>query len=295
MCVWARIVTQVLNVPAISFRPTYVMNEHMFAMMAQRRNQNFPDMREVLAKISAGLAELCESYHIPPFDPHSIFMHAEQLTIVFMPKPFQPEGDALDERYLFVGPSILPRHENNHFPLDKLSNEPILYISLGTVFNNQPDFFKMCFDAFGEQPWQVVLSIGRYVDPTALGPIPDNFLISSYVPQLEILPRTRVFVTHGGMNSTMESLYYGVPMVVIPQMTEQAVTAQRVAEMGLGIALEKDAVNATVLRDAVERIASEASFRERVQNMQRVTREAGGYQRAADAIMDFVEEHAKVH
>src|SRR5262249_40511123 len=160
---------------------------------------------------------------VPPFDPQDIFMHAEPLTIVFIPKAFQPEGDTFDQRYIFVGPSILQRHENNNFPLDKLSNElPILYISLGTVFNNQPNFFKLCFEAFGKQPWQVVLSIGRYVDPTALGPIPDNFLVSSYVPQLEILPRTQVFVTHGGMNSTMESLYYGVPMVVIPQMIEQA-------------------------------------------------------------------------
>ena len=129
-------------------------------MMAQQRNQNFPNMREVLAKISAGLAELCEAYHVPPFDPHSIFMYAEQLTIVFIPKMFQPGGNIFDDRYIFVGPSILPRHENSNFPLDKLSNKPILYISLGTVFNNQPDFFKLCFEAFGEQSWQVVLSIG---------------------------------------------------------------------------------------------------------------------------------------
>lgn len=293
MCVWARIVIQVLNVPAINLRPTYVLNEHMFAMMAQQRNQNFPNMGEVLVKISAGLAELCKAYHVPPFNPHSVFMYAEQLTIVFIPKMFQPEGDAFDERYIFVGPSILPRHENSNFPLDKLSNEPILYISLGTVFNNQPDFFKLCFEAFGEQPWQVVLSIGRHVDPTALGPIPDNFLVSSYVPQLEILPRTQIFVTHGGMNSTMESLYYGVPMVVIPQMIEQAMTARRVAELGLGLTLEKEAVNATALRQAVERIASEATFREHGQNMQQVIHESGGYQRAADAIMQFVEERVK--
>jgi len=173
-------------------------------------------------------------------------------------------------------------------PIDNLSSKlPILYISLGTVFNNQPDFFKMCFEAFGEQSW--------HVDPAVLGPVPDNFLVSPYVPQLEILPRTQVFVTHGGMNSTMESLYYGVPMVAIPQMAEQAVTARRITEMGLGIALEKEAMNVATLREAVERVANESAFRERVQNMQQITREAGGYQRAADAIIQFAEEHAKVY
>jgi MGT family glycosyltransferase len=97
------------------------------------------------------------------------------------------------------------------------------------------------------------------------------------------------------MNSTMESLYHGVPMVAIPQMIEQAMTAQRIEELGLGIALEKETVNVTMLREAVERVANEAAFRERVQSMQQITREAGGYHRAADAIMQFAREHAKVH
>ncbi len=295
MCAWAKIVTQILNVPAITLRPTYAMNEraNVFSMIAQQQNQNFSNMREAMAKISAGMAELCEAYHVPPFDMRGAFMHAERLNIVFLPKAFQPAGDTFDERYLFAGPSILPRHEANDFPFEKLSNErPILYISLGTVFNNWPDFFKMCFEAFSEQPWQVVLSIGRHVDPAILGPVPDNFLVSAYVPQLEILPRTQVFVTHGGMNSTMESLYYGVPMVAIPQMIEQAMTARRITEMGLGIALEKEAVNVATLREAVERVANESAFHERVQNMQQITREAGGYQRAADAIIRFMQEQA---
>jgi len=296
MCVWARIVAQVLNVPTITMRPTYVMNEHIFSMMAQQRNQNFPNMREMVEKVNAGLAELCEIYHIPSFDMRSAFTHAGELVIVFIPKAFQPLGETFDEHYSFVGPSILPRHENSDFPLDKLSSErPILYISLGTVFNNQPEFFKMCFEAFAEQRWQVVLSRGKHVDPAVLGPVPDNFLVASYVPQLEILPRTQVFVTHGGMNSTMESLYYGVPMVAIPQMIEQTMTARRVAEMGLGLALDKETVNVATLREAVERVANEVEFRERVQDMRQAVHEAGGYQRAADAIMQFAEEHAKVH
>jgi UDP:flavonoid glycosyltransferase YjiC (YdhE family) len=84
-------------------------------------------------------------------------------------------------------------------------------------------------------------------------------------------------------------------MVAVPQMIEQAMTAHRVAEMGLGLALEKESVNVTTLREAVEHVASEAAFRERVQSMQRAVHEAGGYQRAADVIMQFAKEHAKVH
>jgi UDP:flavonoid glycosyltransferase YjiC (YdhE family) len=92
----------------------------------------------------------------------------------------------------------------------------------------------------------------------------------------------------------MEGLYYGVPMVAIPQMLEQALTARRITEMGLGLMLEKEAVNVTTLREAVERVANESTFRERVQDMQQITHEAGGYLRAADASIQFAEEHAKV-
>lgn len=294
-CLWARIVIQVLKMPAITVCSTYAVNEHvnMFSLLAYQPNRNFPNMHDVLLKIREGLAEVRENYHVPPFDLHSALIHAEPLNIVFLPKAFQPMADTFDARYLFIGPQILPRKVPTDFPLDQLSTErPLLYISLGTVFNNQPAFFKRCFEAFGAQPWQVVLSRGRQIDPATLGPVPDNFLVSPYVPQLDILPRARVFVTHCGMNSVMESLYYGVPMVALPQMGDQPMTAQRIAEMGLGIALDKEAVNVTTLREAVERVASEPAFRERVQHMKQIIREAGGYQHAADAIMQFTEERA---
>ena len=122
---------------------------------------------------------------------------------------------------------------------------PTLYISLGTLFNNWVEFFNMCFTAFGSQPWQVVLAIGNKIDQMTLGPIPANFLVHSYVPQLDVLQYTDIFITHGGTNSVMEALYYGVPLVVIPQVPQQIITANRVAELGLGVAIEKNLCHCT--------------------------------------------------
>lgn len=298
MCVWARIVVQALNVPALTLRATYAMNEHVnvFTMTAPEQSEALQGRSEAMEKISTELRALCEKYHVPPFDLRSAFTHAEQLNIVFLPREFQPSGDTFDDRYVFVGPSILARHGASDFPLGTLNSErPILYISLGTVFNNQPEFFRSCFEAFGETPWQVLLSRGGNVDPADLGPVPNNFLVSAYVPQLDILKRARVFVTHSGMNSTMESLYYGVPMVCVPQMIEQNITARRIGDMGLGIMLETAAVNVTTLREAVERVAHDVIMRERVRQMQQITREAGGYQRAVEAIMQFEQNQPSVH
>jgi MGT family glycosyltransferase len=289
MCVWAKTVIDELQVPAIITRATYASNEHFSLMEHMRASmQNRPGGREMMERMKAymeaqgpGMANLLTSIF-------SAFSRVEQLNIIFMPREFQPAADTFDDRYLFVGPSILPRHEATDFPFDRLSLEqPLLYISLGSIFTNQPEFYKQCFAAFADQDWQVVLSIGKQTDLAALGPVPENFLLSPYVPQLEILPRTQLFVTHAGTNSVMESLYFGVPMVLIPQQPEQQLHAQRVVDMGLGVMLEKETVNATSLREAVGRVAHNPRYRERTQHMQQSMRTAGGYQRAADAIMEF--------
>ena len=320
-CIWGHIVAQVLNIPAIAWYPFYVMDERIFPTpppiwtssqpgetKRQETDRAETNMRSVVQgplgqshlDVSDGTSDekadwenLCQAYHVPPAGPRGEVI--AQLKIVFLPKEWQPNGHLFNEHYLFVGPSILPRHEESDFPFDQLSDTvPILYISLGTIFNDWPQFFKMCFEAFGEWPWQVVLSKGELVDLATLGSVPDNFLVATSVPQLEILSRTHVFLTHAGMNSTMESLSYGVPMVAIPQNFEQAMTAHRIAHMALGIMLERKTVNAATLRKAVERVANEASFRQRAQIMQRITRrQPSGYQRAADVLIQFAQEQVK--
>ncbi len=286
-------VVQMLQVPAISLRATYAMNEHfnMAHLRAQMSDDQRSQMREVLSKANRDIAEVYASYDLPPVTLMDVLMYAEPLNIVFFPKAFQPAGDTFDEHHLFVGPSILPRRQATDFPLDQLSStRPLLYISLGTIFNNEPAFFKQCVQAFGESDYQVVLSRGRQVDPTTPSPFPEHFLVSPYVPQLEILSRARVFVTHAGRNSTMESLYYGVPLVAVPQTQEQGGTARRIADMGLGIALEKETVTVSSLRETVERVANDGAIHQRVQQMRHLTREAGGYQRATDAILQFTHQ-----
>lgn len=297
MCVWARTVIDELHVPAVATRATYASNEH-FNMMDQMRErmQQMPASREMMERMRSRMAAQGESSTNPLADLFSLFSGAEQLNIIFIPKEFQPAAETFDDRYLFVGPSILPRYEAPNFPLDQLSSDwPLLYISLGSIFTNQPEFYQQCFMAFADLPWQVVLSIGKHIDPTTLGPVPVNFLLSPYVPQLDILPRTRLFVTHAGTNSVMESMYFGVPMVLIPQQPEQYMHAQHVVDLGLGVMLDKGSVTASTLREAVEDVAHDEAYRERAQRMRQSVSAAGGYQRAVDAIMQFTGEHVRRH
>ena len=321
MCLWAKIAARSLHIPAILLRPSYAANEQSNLMTNMRNMGNMGGMsREanntlgatvagpaissdagstpvvagfpaMFSQVNDKLAELCRTYNVTPFTAQEMFLGMEPLNIVFIPKEFQPGGETFDKRFVFVGPSIQPRPDTSNFPLDKLTEQTTLYISLGTVFNNQADFYNMCFAAFKDEPWQVVLSTGTNVDPAALDPIPANFLVSPQVPQLEVLQHASLFVTHCGMNSTMESLYYGVPMVSVPQMPEQMMTARRIQELDLGRLLDKNTLTVESLHSTVEQVMTNASYRANAKTMQQHVRNAGGYKRAADAIMEFEQSH----
>jgi MGT family glycosyltransferase len=114
-----------------------------------------------------------------------------------------------------------------------------------------------------------------------------------HVPQLSVQQHTRVFLTHGGMNSVMESLYYGVPMVVIPQMIKQKMTAQKIAELNLGLTLEKAEVTASLLESVVTRVMDERQWQARARQMQQLLQATVGYQQAADEILRFTKSITK--
>ncbi len=285
MFLWGRMVAHLLHLPAVALYPTYAMNAH-FKVYGD--TPDAPSDLDLTTAFQNELARLSVACGLPLLETHLPTIEAEPLTIVFLPRAFQPKSATFDERFVFVGPSIQP-HRDAHlaFPVEQLGAQPTLYISLGTTFNNQVEFYQQCFAAFGGTSWQVVLSHGTHVDQAALGPIPRNFLVAPHVPQLEVLPRADIFISHGGMNSVMESLAYGVPLVVIPQIREQEVTGQRVRELKLGIALDRAALTVDELREAVALVASDPTFRTHAQTMQQMIQEAGGYQRATDTIMQY--------
>ncbi|HEU5376883.1 MAG TPA: macrolide family glycosyltransferase [Ktedonobacteraceae bacterium] len=283
MCLSGRFIAQVLHIPAVISRPTFVAHEQ-----GRRTFQARGPEPAAMQRFRAATEELCSRYSLPPFDVMDIFQHKEALNVVYIPRSFQPQSESLGDEYLFVGPSIGARCEVSDFPFARLGTRPVVYITLGTVYNNSPDFFKTCFAALADQPWQVVVATGRPVDELHLGPIPENFLVQHYVPQSDVLRYASVFVGHGGMTTFMESISQGVPMVVIPQAPSQVASARRVAELKLGIVLEKTAVTAESLREAVTTLMNDPLFRSRVQRMQEDARLAGGFQKAAEALQDFV-------
>ncbi len=294
LCLWGRLAAASLHVPSVLLRPSFAPGSSG-SMAASGKsadgdpmNQMMVRMEKVFQQLNEPLADLCRAYSVKPFEARELFLKSEPFTLIFVPREFQPGGEKFDQRFVFVGPSIQPRQYTGDFPLEKLRDKTVLYISLGTVYNNHVEFYNQCFEAFGDTDWQVVLSTGKHINPDQLGAVPENFLVAPSVPQLDVLQHADVFITHCGMNSILESLYYGVPMVAVPQMPGQKQTAKRIQELGLGIELDKDNLSVETLRTAVERVMNDPDFQIRAEEMQQKVRETGGYKKAADAIQQYV-------
>ena len=169
------------------------------------------------------------------------------------------------------GPSVYDRKEEDFPVLAK----PVIYISIGTILKGGENFFRAGLEAFEKENVTVVLSVGNF-DISRLKHIPENFVIRNRVPQIAVLKQSSLFITHGGMNSVSEALVHGVPMLVIPFVSDQPVNARQVEKLGLGKVLDYMTITANALRDAAFAVMEDRQIRENLQVIQEVISRAPG-------------------
>lgn len=219
------------------------------------------------------------------------------LNIVFTSREFHPMNTFVDQRFRFVGPSLNPAVPNDDFPFDTLDSDQVIYISLGTVNHLDMNFYHAAFEAFADHPARFILSVGKNTDISALGVAPANFIVRPHVPQLAVLQRASAFITHGGMNSVHEGLYYGLPLVVVPHQFEQLLNGKRVAETGTGLLLGESYpyghVTSAELHAALDSVLTNASYRQQAQHIGQTLKAAGGCQRAVEEIEAFISQNLR--
>jgi UDP:flavonoid glycosyltransferase YjiC (YdhE family) len=150
-----------------------------------------------------------------------------------------------------------------HLPwLDALGGLPIVYITLGTVYNRNLDLFQALLAGFRDEPLNVVVTVGKQTDPDALGRQPPNVHVHQYIPQELLLPHCTAVVTHGGAGSTLGALAFGLPLLLVPQGADQFYNAERVVAGGAGVQLMPDRLTAESVRDAARMLLHDGSFRD---------------------------------
>lgn len=278
VCIWGKLLARRHGLPFICSTTTFAFNDQSARLM-KRQPGEVLRMLLGMPRMARKLRQLREHGHDAPDVISLIGNDTKTPTIVYTSRLFQPMAEAFGDSYAFVGPSVMQRYPRR--PHDR----PLVYVSLGTVLNNAPDFYRSALQALSGMDCDAILSIGDAVDPAALGPVPGNVRIFPRVNQLEVLAGADVFLTHCGMNSVSESLLCGVPMVLFPQHGEENAVAIRCEQLGAGLRLKRP--SASCIRSALEAVLGDDRYRRAAQTVAEDFARCGGAAEAAD----FVEAH----
>jgi MGT family glycosyltransferase len=296
LALWGRCVSQILRLPAACSVTTFVFGRKLALATSQEERRSTP-LRSVLSGVPHILKALRlrrgirKRHGLGKLRITDMFLCNAELNIVYTSRLFLPFSESFDERFQFVGPAIADRQEQVDFPWDKIQHPVVVYVSLGTLFNRDREFFRICFEALGDLDLQVVVSTGGGIPADDFQRVPANFILRDFVPQLAILPKAKAFVTHGGMNSVSESFHFGVPVVVIPYMADQTAVARQAENLGAGLYLRRRNLTGSALRQAVERLLADDQYRRSSIRIGDSLREAGGPRRAVDEIFAFKARH----
>ncbi|MCG7408749.1 glycosyl transferase [Paenibacillus sp. ACRRX] len=282
-----QVVSERLGIPAACSIASFAFAEPLG--LSKGSYEDTEEMKQLYSVIEELSQQLATKFQVatPPVD--EIVKHFGQIKIVYTSRYFQPQVDKLDDSFVFTGPSIVPRADAPTFSFETSHEQykHTVYISMGTILNRDLNFYKLCFSAFQELPIQFILSSGKDTDLTSVADlIPDNFIVRPYIPQLEVLQQVDAFITHAGMNSTSEALYFNVPLVTIPLTSDQPMVARRVQELGAGVVVDKRELTPESLKAALLEVLHDPSYRQQAHVIGETLRQAGGYKQAAIEVMN---------
>ncbi len=174
------------------------------------------------------------------------------------------------------------------FPWSKLNDKPLIYASMGTLQNRRHYIFQTIAEACVDLDAQLVISLGGGINPEALPNLSGNPLVVRYAPQLEILQKASLNITHAGLNTTLESLSYGVPMIAIPITDDQPGVAARIAWTGVGEILPLSRLTVDSMRKAIELVLKSPSYKQNAVRLQKAIRRTEGVNLAVNVIEQAV-------
>ena len=258
-----------LNVPNVMLYTSYPSNDSYSVAAGFESCPADHPLRKAAAGIAAGYAE---KYGCRVMTVKEIFDGHGDFNLVMMQKKLVPNYESFDDSFVFTGVQIGKRTAFGSWKAPD-NGKPLLYSSLGTAFNNWPEYYPILFDAVRDLDINVFAALGS-IDPASLKDIPANVEVGQMVPQLDILSQASVFITHAGMGGTGEAIYYGVP---------------RIAKLGLGVAfLDKSAITSEALKTAIQKLLTEPSYKAAAEQFSADMKTLGGAKASAEALLHFL-------
>lgn len=283
MAIWGKCVALKFGIPFISSTTTFAFNQHSAKIMKQSIGQIF-GMIFSMGKIQKDIIRL-QNKGYPINNVLDIIKNDDNTdTIVYTSPEFQPCSETFSDKYTFIGPSIRPITDE----IVK-THKKLIYISMGTVINNNAGFYHNCIKAFADTDFQVIMSVGNLTDMTKFKNLPENISVYQNVDQIAVLSKADVFISHCGMNSVNESLYYGVPLVMFPQTPEQGGVANRVSQLKAGVMLKKNTVKN--IQNAVKSLINDGEYRKNAISISDGFKKCSGVKGAVEKILNICKKN----
>lgn len=275
-----------LGIPSYRLISTFALNRHLLSVLGKTGG---PYLTALFR--SERLCTALSSLFLPKFSlreknlAEALVREAPPHNFIYTLREFQPEEACFPEsNYHFVGPAVDDRAEEP-FSFEKSGN-PIVYISFGTLIHADKRFWKKLIAAFAGKRVEVVCSVGSEKLVRALGDLPPNVRVFAKVPQLTLLCRAALFVTHGGMNSVNEALYNGVPMIVLPFGLDQPLVGRELERRKLGRVIGPRELTAARLWRTAKELLRDPEARKARLAMKRKMQASGGNREVTRRILE---------
>ncbi len=262
---WGKLVAMKHNIPYVSSTTTFAFNKYSAKYM-QESPWDIARMLMAMPRINKQIKRLRTAGYPVKGLLDIVQNDNDTNTIVYTSKYFQPCSDTFSDRYHFIGPSIRPVTS----PVEKTSDKTV-YISMGTVNQNR-EFYRNCIHVLGQTDWQVIISMGTNTEH--FDSLPENIQVYDSVDQMAVLSIADAFITHCGMNSVSEGLYFETPLVLFPQTPEQGAVAKRTAELGAGVFLES--ISEEDVYKAVKTVLFDRGYKENAVRISESFKASGG-------------------
>ncbi len=276
-----------------SVPPSFTPWHYTPTWWASLRNQiGYCLVKQIVKPIWDLIDEYRHQWKLSPYT-HLNNLYSPLAQLSQLPVEFEFPRTDLPPHFHFTGPlidstsSCVPTTSSQKFPafpFEKLTGQPLIYASMGTILNRKIEIFQTIAEACTGLDFQLVMSLGRYDDLKTVPNFLGSPLVVSYAPQLDLFPRTTLMISHAGLNTTLEALSYGVPQVAIPVGTDQPGVAARIAWTGVGEVVSVTHLTAVRLAKAIRHVLICDSYRKNATRLQIAIRQAGGVSRAAEII-----------
>ena len=251
-----------------------------------RNRQGVSKFTEMLIRSNAEVIAQAEKAGIKANwkDPSSLF--PDRPWITQCPREFDFESSHWPNQFHYAGPFHDGKGRPDFpFPWDRLTGEPMVYASMGTVQNGNADVFGAIAAAVSKHKGlQLVLAIGNVLRPEEIGPVPNNAIVVNNAPQLELLKKASVCITHAGFNTVLEALTEGVPQIAIPVTNEQPGIAARIAAKKTGKTTSLDGLDASNLLALLEEVLNNPIYRDNSRSIQKAIAKKNGLSVSADLL-----------